>query len=292
MNKIFFILLVFIISCKNQEKSIKLTDYASMIMVEKSKSNEKPKNGDYCLIEYVTEINDSTYDYSSDVNPLGVTMLFNDMEAANKGNNQFLLALKEMNAGDSVKIRMELSKEFVELNRKKKFPIREYIVTNLRFKKIMNQAEADAFNAAFSANAMKEYQQLIQKDSIVYNMILSYLPKLINGDKSDFSTLSSGAIYKIINPGNGTKPTGKDNVKFHISAVSLGGQKLGSSYKKAGPESINLNSGRLIPIIKDGLSQIGEGGSIIIYAPSPNAIKEREKEILYFIEIVAIRKGF
>jgi len=290
MNKIFFILLVIVISCKNQEKNIKLTDYASMTMIEKSKSNDKPKNGDYCLLEYITEINDSTYDYSSDVNPLGVTMLYNDMEAANKGNNQLLLALKEMNVGDSVKIRMELSKEFVELNRKKNFPIRDYIVTNLRFKKIMNQAEADAFNAAFSSNAMVEYQNLLRQDSMVYNMALTYLPKLNKSDNSDFKTLPSGVLYKIVNPGNSIKPSGKDNVRFHISAISLGGQKLGSSYKKAGPESINMNSGRLVPAIREGLSLLGEGGSIIIYSPSPNAMKERDKEFLYFIEIVTVRK--
>ncbi len=290
MYRVFIVVVLFVVSCKNQEKSIKLTDYASMTLLEKSNSNTKPKPGDFCLIEYVTEYNDSTYDYSTDVNPDGVTMEFNENEAKNNGRNQFLLALKEMNEGDSVKIKMNLPNDFLEQSKLKNMPTREYLISNLKLKKIMSQNEAAAFNAAFSAKAMLDYQQYKKNDSIVGNMVYNLLPNLNKGDNSDFKSLPSGVFYKIISNGNNVKASGKDGVRFHACAYTLGGKKLGSTFEKAAPEAININSGKLLPVFKDGLKLVGEGGNAIVFLPIENSLKNKDNQYIYYLEIVNVRK--
>lgn len=297
MFRVLLISAVLFAACKNQEKSIKITDYASITLLQQSKSNIKPQNGQYCLVDYITEFNDTTYEYSEDISPEGLTYVFNADEAKNKGYNQFSLAFSHMEVGDSAAVRMEVPKDFLEKAAAKGMPMRDYVVTYMRLKKIMTQLEADAFNAGVSAKAMLDYHQAMKKDSMVGQMVFRSLPSLSKKDFSGFTALPSGVQYKVLNQGKGKKPEVGSGMRFDLCVYTTQGKKIASSYARASPESFRLSKGKLLAALYEVMPNVSEGSSVLIFSPPSMAYGDKgnadlppNSDVIVYVDLLKVRK--
>ena len=86
-----------------------------------------------------------------------------------------------------------------------------------------------------------------------------------NKSKPDVKTTPSGLQYKIITPGNATKPGPNDKVKVHYKGTLVDGSTFDSSYERNEPIEFPLNG--VIPGWTEGMQLIGEGGKAILYIP-------------------------
>jgi FKBP-type peptidyl-prolyl cis-trans isomerase FklB len=297
MYKVLLISLVFVIACKNQEKSIKINEHTSITFLEKSKSGKKPQIGQVCLVDYITEFNDSTYEYSEDINPEGLTYVFDAEQIKSDSRNQFCLAFTQMEEGDSAAVRLQLPEDFVKKSEEKGMPTRDHVITYMRLKKLMTQLEADAFNAAISARAMLDYHQAIRTDSMVGILVNGYLPNFAKKDFTGFTKMPSGVQYKILSKGNGNKPQSGNNMRFDLCVYTTLGKRLASSYARASPESFRLKKHNMLPALYEVFPNIEQGGSAIIFAPSNMAYGDKgnaelppNSDIVLYVELLKVRK--
>ena len=85
-------------------------------------------------------------------------------------------------------------------------------------------------------------------------------------DESKFETTDSGLKYRIIRPGNDTKPEPSDTVNAHYAGtLDSNGREFDSSYKRGEPIDFPLNG--VIKGWTEGLQLIGEGGAIQLIIP-------------------------
>jgi len=76
----------------------------------------------------------------------------------------------------------------------------------------------------------------------------------------------SGLHYKIIEPGEGDKPTMEDSVLVHYKGTLIDGTQFDSSYDRGEPATFPLNG--VVAGFGEGLTKVAPGGKIILYIPS------------------------
>ncbi len=134
----------------------------------KSKSAKNLQNGLVCLVEYITEYDDSAYEYSEGLYPEGLTFVYNADEMKNNDYNQFSLAFSQIEEGDSAALRLQLPADFIKKSEENNMPTRDHIITYMRLKRFMSEVGADVFNARISARAMLDLQKWPQGCTIKF----------------------------------------------------------------------------------------------------------------------------
>ncbi|MEC7487331.1 MAG: FKBP-type peptidyl-prolyl cis-trans isomerase, partial [Verrucomicrobiota bacterium] len=76
----------------------------------------------------------------------------------------------------------------------------------------------------------------------------------------------SGLYYKIVEPGEGDRPSLTDSVLVHYKGTRIDGTTFDSSYERGEPATFPLNG--VVAGFGEGLTKIAAGGKIILYIPS------------------------
>jgi len=90
---------------------------------------------------------------------------------------------------------------------------------------------------------------------------------LENHSKEGVQVTDSGLQYKVIEMGDGAKPSATDNVKVHYRGTLLNGEEFDSSYARGEPISFQLN--QVIPGWTEGVQLMPVGSKFMFYIP-PN----------------------
>ena len=94
-----------------------------------------------------------------------------------------------------------------------------------------------------------------------------------NKDKPGVITLPSGLQYKILQPGDGPKPTATDTVVCNYSGTLLDGTEFDSSYKRGQPATFGV--GQVIKGWTEALQLMPVGSKWQLFVPSSLAYGER-----------------
>ena len=90
---------------------------------------------------------------------------------------------------------------------------------------------------------------------------------LENHSKEGVLITDSGLQYKVIDMGDGPKPSATDKVKVHYRGTLLNGDEFDSSYARGEPISFMLN--QVIPGWTEGVQLMPVGSKFMFYIP-PN----------------------
>lgn len=113
----------------------------------------------------------------------------------------------------------------------------------------------------------------------------------------DAEKSSSGLRYVIHDEGLGSNPVRGSLVKVHYTGTLLDGTKFDSSYDKGEPFSYTHGVGMVISGWDEGLSYIGERGTITLYVPSVMAYGRSAKgdiigpneNLVFDIELLSVQ---
>jgi len=94
-----------------------------------------------------------------------------------------------------------------------------------------------------------------------------------NRNEEGVKVTESGLQYKIINQGEGKRPTATNTVKVHYTGRLVDGKVFDSSVQRGEPIEFPLNG--VIPGWTEGLQYVNEGGTILLFIPSDLAYGER-----------------
>ena len=88
---------------------------------------------------------------------------------------------------------------------------------------------------------------------------------LENHSKEGVQVTDSGLQYKVIEMGDGAKPSATDKVKVHYRGTLLNGEEFDSSYARGEPISFQLN--QVIPGWTEGVQLMPVGSKFMFYIP-------------------------
>lgn len=89
---------------------------------------------------------------------------------------------------------------------------------------------------------------------------------LENRTKEGVQVTDSGLQYKVIEMGDGAKPSASDNVTVHYRGSLLNGQEFDSSYSRNEPTSFRLD--QVIPGWTEGVQLMPVGSKFMFFIPS------------------------
>ncbi|MDQ1336311.1 MAG: Peptidyl-prolyl cis-trans isomerase [Thermodesulfobacteriota bacterium] len=116
-----------------------------------------------------------------------------------------------------------------------------------------------------------------------------------NKKKDGVITLPSGLQYRVINTGDGKKPTDTDSVECHYRGTLITGEEFDSSYRRGRPLTFKVNS--VVPGWSEALKLMPVGSQWQIIIPSQLAYGERGvgnfikpgETLIFEVELLAIR---
>lgn len=139
--------------------------------------------------------------------------------------------------------------------------------------------------------------------AIALSLVACTRPGTALADKSDFpqydlekfETTASGLKYRIIKPGNDTKPGPSDKVEVHYHGTLPTGQKFDSSYDRGATIDFPLNG--VIKGWTEGVQLIGEGGQIQLVCPpelaygsrSPGGVIPANATLYFNVELIDVK---
>ena len=88
---------------------------------------------------------------------------------------------------------------------------------------------------------------------------------LENHSKEGVQITDSGLQYKVLEMGDGAKPSATDKVKVHYRGTLLNGEEFDSSYARGEPISFQLN--QVIPGWTEGVQLMPVGSKFMFYIP-------------------------
>ena len=88
---------------------------------------------------------------------------------------------------------------------------------------------------------------------------------LENHSKEGVQVTDSGLQYKVLEMGDGAKPSATDKVKVHYRGTLLNGEEFDSSYARGEPISFQLN--QVIPGWTEGVQLMPVGSKFMFYIP-------------------------
>jgi FKBP-type peptidyl-prolyl cis-trans isomerase len=86
-----------------------------------------------------------------------------------------------------------------------------------------------------------------------------------NGKKPDVKTTSSGLQYKVLQEGQGVKPSARGEVEVHYKGSLINGTVFDSSYDRGEPITFLLN--QVIPGWAEGVQLMSPGSKYEFYIP-------------------------
>ncbi len=89
---------------------------------------------------------------------------------------------------------------------------------------------------------------------------------LENNSAEGVQVTESGLQYKVIDMGDGPKPSATDKVKVHYRGTLMNGEEFDSSYSRGDPISFQLN--QVIPGWTEGVQLMPVGSKFMFYIPS------------------------
>jgi len=87
-----------------------------------------------------------------------------------------------------------------------------------------------------------------------------------NATKEGVVATESGLQYKVINAGDGARPSAENKVSVHYRGTLLDGTEFDSSYKRGEPVSFPVNG--VIPAWTEALQLMSEGSKWELYVPA------------------------
>ncbi len=87
-----------------------------------------------------------------------------------------------------------------------------------------------------------------------------------NAEREGVQTTDSGLQYKIIEEGEGEKPSAEDRVRVHYTGELIAGEVFDSSRERGEPVNFGLN--QVIPGWTEGLQLMTEGSRATLYIPA------------------------
>ena len=117
-----------------------------------------------------------------------------------------------------------------------------------------------------------------------------------NKDKPGVTTLPSGLQYKILQPGDGPKPTATDTVVCNYRGTLVDGTEFDSSYKRGQPATFGV--GQVIKGWSEALQLMPVGSKRELFVPSSLAYGERgtgggpigpNEALIFEVELVSIQ---
>lgn len=108
------------------------------------------------------------------------------------------------------------------------------------------------FNERMRAERMEQFQQLAEENQRKANEFLAG-----NADKSGVVTLPSGIQYRVIEEGNGNRPTLNDTVTVHYRGSKINGREFDSSFARGVPAVFQVDSvlegwQEVLPLMREG----------------------------------------
>lgn len=114
-----------------------------------------------------------------------------------------------------------------------------------------------------------------------------------NKKNKDVKVTSSGLQYKIIEKGNGVKPTPTDKVTVNYKGTLINGTVFDSSYERGQPATFGVT--QVIPGFSEALQMMSPGAHYIVYIPQELAYGERAagkiepySTLIFEIEMISI----
>lgn len=117
-------------------------------------------------------------------------------------------------------------------------------------------AQAEQQAAAEAAGAQAAQENIAAGKAYINNM---------QGDE-DLQSTDSGLYFKVVEPGEGDRPSLTDTVLVHYKGTRIDGTTFDSSYDRGEPATFPLNG--VVAGFGEGLTKIAAGGKIILYIPS------------------------
>jgi len=137
-----------------------------------------------------------------------------------------------------------------------KFQDKEPLLDNQQAEKVM-QEFSEKVRAEQQAKQQKEGEENLKAGE-------AFLEE--NKKKEGVKVTDSGLQYKVIEEGDGPKPTAEDTVKINYRGTFIDGTEFDSSYDKGEPITLPLN--RVIPGWTEGLQMMKVGSKWELYIPA------------------------
>ena len=162
---------------------------------------------------------------------LGIGQQLAQMGASDLNIDDFALAIKDVIAGNSLKVKHQEAQHIVQ----------EYFAKK---EEVLNKQRAEAGKAHKEAGE-KYLAENAKKDGVI--------------------TLPSGLQYLVLKEGNGKKPTAKDSVKCHYEGFLIDGTVFDSSVQRGEPAVFGLQ--QVIAGWTEGLQLMQEGAKYRFFIP-------------------------
>ena len=162
---------------------------------------------------------------------LGIGQQLAQMGASDLNIDDFAQAIKDVIAGNSLKVKHQEAQQIVQ----EYFAKKEEVLSKQR------------------AEAGKAHKEAGEK----------YLAE--NAKKDGVITLPSGLQYQVLKEGNGNKPTAKDSVKCHYEGFLIDGTVFDSSVQRGEPAVFGLQ--QVIAGWTEGLQLMQEGAKYRFFIP-------------------------
>jgi len=162
---------------------------------------------------------------------LGIGQQLAQMGASDLNIDDFALAIKDVLAGNELKVKHQQAQQIVQ----EYFAKKEEVLSKQR------------------AEAGKAHKEAGEK----------YLAE--NAKKDGVITLPSGLQYQVLKEGNGKKPSAKDSVKCHYEGFLIDGTVFDSSIQRGEPAVFGLQ--QVIAGWTEGLQLMQEGAKYRFFIP-------------------------